>query len=219
MYPSPRIPSDAKTFPLAQGTKVPKAGSKGHHEAQPGGPLEGNYGISLDDQFIVVDVDDPSTFKPPQALPDTWAQSTRRGHHLLYTVPKGLSLHNRKLPGADIKARGYIVGPGSTVSGHEYTLAGDRSPVPAPAWLIEFLATPVPLSRGEAEEQEGIPEGEHDEYLHKLASWLRGRYGLTPDTIARVLAQGPAAALLGVSELMCISRGGFRGCAITSSAR
>jgi KaiC/GvpD/RAD55 family RecA-like ATPase len=50
---------------------------------------------------------------------------------------------------------------------------------------------------GGGEERDGIPEGEHDEYLHKLASWHRGRYGLNAEAIARVLSEGPAAVLLG----------------------
>lgn len=192
------IPSDAKTLKLADGTKVPLANSRAHLDAQPGPPpTEGNYGIVLDNKFIAVDVDRPDLESELPSLPETWMQQTRRGWHYLYRVPEGLDLHNKKFNSGDIKARGYIVGPGSKVGDHTYSRTNDLEPAPAPEWLIEVLRQKEVNAASPAEEREGIPEGEHDEFIHRLASWLRGTCALQPDTIKRVLAEGPTAALLG----------------------
>jgi hypothetical protein len=45
---------------------------------------------------------------------------------------------------------------------------------------------------------EGIPNGEHDRYLHKEASRLRGTEGLSEDAILQYLRRGPLAILEGV---------------------
>ena len=195
------IPEGARCLPLKPGTKEP-ATRRGHLDAVESTdflPL-GNYGIALDDQWVVIDFDaaDPMADLWREKLPPTWRQQTPRGEHYLFRVPLGWSGTNRKIiaerEGArriigDVKARGYIVGPGSSLtSGESYIIRDGREPAPAPAWLLEFAVRreePL-LLNGVATERGMISDGERDNELTAFAGYLR-RKGFTGEAIVRAL--------------------------------
>lgn len=197
------IPKDARVLPLTAGSKVPLKGSRGHHDAKALGDLSeqeyaqgfpgGNYGIALDGQFVVVDFDSHTeeTEKWKGKLPPTWQQKTRRGEHWLYRVPAGVdsaAASNKKFAGGDVKVRGYIVGPGSTVAGHDYIRTNDLEPAEAPVWLWEFVtdAAPVLTTDSAVEEREAFGEGTRDDSLYKVGSLFR-RLGLGETGIVKGL--------------------------------
>ncbi len=205
------IPKGARIFPLVPGSKVPKT-PRGHLDAVRA-PLVGhpssNYGIVLDGQWLLVDIDHehPERSALESSLPETWEQitprSSARGRHLLYSVPTGFQGAFKRvwrgpddLPIADIKCGGYLVGPSSTIGGVPYRLVNAMEPVPAPQFLLDFMfEEKSDRIAVENESQGGIPNGDHDRFLHTLASWLRGQESLSESTIARVLQNGPLAAL------------------------
>ena len=117
------------------------AGRHGHKDAVPATELQlkddENYGLSLDSQWLVVDFDREDSAKWKERLPLTWTVKTRRGEHWLYALPSGFVGKNAKFPSGELKVRGYIVGPGSTVNGATYELIRDDYPIEAPAWLLE----------------------------------------------------------------------------------
>jgi hypothetical protein len=130
------IPKGAKIFPLLPGTKIP-ATSHGYKDAvvyDPENPPVGNYGIVLDNMFVVIDFDcdHPEREAIEKGLPPTWSQRTPRrdcvGMHYMYTIPAGYKGKNTILKGtdgkkiADILFNGYIVGPGSVISDNVYLM-------------------------------------------------------------------------------------------------
>ena len=137
------IPKGAKIFPLKAEGKLPKyAGWQENAVAvdQPGHP-KGNYGILLDNMFLVVDidVDHPERAAFEASLPSTWTQRTGRtscvGVHYLYKVPadfKGKNTVYKASDGtriADIKCNGFIVGPGSVINGNPYYMINEMEPL------------------------------------------------------------------------------------------
>lgn len=215
------LPKDARVFPLARpGTvlkdgkiatgKEPVPGTHGHLDAQPAEhlPQIGNYGWSLDGQFILVDfdVEHPARAEWESRLPATWMQQTRRGTHRVYRVPRGFPTRkNRKIivRGADgqqaivgdLKGRGYLVGPGSVVAGHVYSIIDARDPEPAPTWLLELARETAELPSndgfefkvdGTLQERHKIEHGANDDELIKFAGFFRRR-GFAQDAIATML--------------------------------
>jgi hypothetical protein len=65
-------------------------------------------------------------------------------------------------------------------------------------------------------EREGIPNGEHNDFLFKMAAWLRGQHGLSEDAVYTVLTEGALGALEGVDERRPFTEPDLR--AITRSA-
>jgi len=201
------IPEGTLVFPLAKGDKSPLAGSRGHLGAVPPDQLDlstvpgyFNYGISLEEKYVLLDVDDPATFFATYRdveLPG-WRQTTRRGFHVLFKGT-GHGIRNFKIPGADVKVRGYLVGPGSVVDGTKYVWNG-ASVEQVPQWLsplLEVNRAPEAV-RAEIEPVTGVGPGEHDNFLHRAASWMRGQYGLDEPAIEAFLRAGPLAVLEGV---------------------
>jgi hypothetical protein len=193
----------ARTFPLQAGAKVPLPGSHGHLEARPK-PGESwlgsghNYGIALDGQYLLLDVDEPEKFNAlGLAWPNTWLQKTRRGFHYLFRYDGPGK--NARLPGADVKIRGYLVGPGSVVEGHTYEVLENTEPVPAPQWAVD-LVQGTQKQNAEVSERSAIPNGEHDNFLVSVAGFLRGRHGLSEEAIAEALGSGPLSVLEGIDE-------------------
>ena len=137
-----RYPREARLFPLQSNSKIPLRGTRGHLDALPAEQVAivGNYGIALDEQWLLVDIDrpdDPIAVEWTARLPETWTQKTARGSHRLYRLPKGHEGKNAHFPAGDLKVKGYLVGPGSEVDGKIYHVLDGRDPVPAPAWLLE----------------------------------------------------------------------------------
>jgi len=182
------LPQGAKVFPLAEGTKVPKAGSRGHYDATAGDAPVGNYGIALDDAFLVVDFDREDSGGWKERLPATWRQKTPRGEHFLYRLPRACpEARNTKFLSGDIKVRGYIVGPGSVVEGKEYVMVDAREPVDAPEWLAEYVTTQSQQSELSKEgDKSALGEGERNESLVRFGGLMR-RMGLEEAAIAKGL--------------------------------
>ncbi|MFD6893483.1 bifunctional DNA primase/polymerase [Rhodococcus sp. NPDC060086] len=112
---------------------------------------------------LVVDIDDPVPFHEYLAerevtLPPTWTVATARGEHRWFALPGETSLPNTKIPGADVKVRGLLVGPGSThPTGVVYRVIDDRPLAPAPEWLLSDLAERA--ARRQAVPQQGAVGG------------------------------------------------------------
>ena len=108
-----------------------------------------NVGVVLR-EHLVVDVDDQAEFDAwldGRALPRTMSVLTGRGRHHYYTLP-GLAegLRTARVPGADLKVSGLVVGPGSIhPTGETYRLSSARAMCEAPDWLIEqVVPEPTP---------------------------------------------------------------------------
>jgi hypothetical protein len=208
------IPKGSYIFPLKPGEKVPLL-ERGHLRAvlapEKGRP-SGNYGIRLDAQYILVDIDcehpDREAFEA--SLPPTWSQRTARtdavGMHYLFTVPEGYVGSGKRVWNgqdgkkiADIKAKGYLVGPGSVVPSGEYRMVAAIDPVPAPEWLLDFCRV-IPHENNDTVslECDGVPSGDHDTFLSTLAYWASNRWGLSEEANKVLLRNGPLAVLQGV---------------------
>lgn len=131
---------------------------------------------------FVLDLDDLPAWGEAVArgLPETFVVKTPRGWHYYFQHP-GFAVTNRAGPrwtggviGWDIRGDGgYVVGPGSTyvptpddaakgkIAGC-YTIESDAPVAPAPAWLLEMLATrvvevpPAPLREAETTSVYGL---------------------------------------------------------------
>lgn len=98
-----------------------------------------NVGVHTQD-LLVVDVDPKNGGEIPEGCPATFTVDTPSGgYHLYYTKPGGVKNSAGKVAqGVDIKSdNGYVVGPGSTFKGREYTIGVKIRPANAPPWLIE----------------------------------------------------------------------------------
>jgi AAA domain/Bifunctional DNA primase/polymerase, N-terminal len=211
------FPEDARVLQLRDGSKEP-ATSHGHHDAAPIADfyeLGRNVGIALDGQYLVVDIDrDCPESRDLQARLNTlgtWSQKTPKGRHFLFYFSDGFRTENgpkngklrdkNGVPYGDIKALGYIVGPGSEVGGKVYQRENDADPIEAPAWVVDtakaaFRYT-APTGTSPVGDRTGVPAGEHDDFLVSVAGFLRGRHGLGAEAIQRVLF-GAVEALEGV---------------------
>ncbi len=194
-------PQGARIFPLRSGTKIP-AGGRGHLDAidvstyNPNANWE-NYGIALDNQWIVVDVDDPDKWRASvdqvishdyivnNYIVNTWTQETKRGWHWLFKQPAGFKGKNVKLPNGagDIKCNGYIVGPGSVVDNFKYIVSNSAAVAAAPQWLLDLCQAPSTVLGLETDKvddkQLQVKEGEgRNQFLTRVAGSLRG-FGLS----------------------------------------
>ena len=196
------IPAGARVFPLSPHTKIPLPGSRGHldahiyeqTDAEKTHIYEQNYGIALDQQYLLVDIDrpdDPIAVEWGAKLPDTWTQKTPRGTHRLYVLPEGFDGKNARFPAGDLKVRGYLVGPGSEVDGKKYYVLDGRPPAPAPPWVLALVDKARPshtLVNDEIvfNERDKIAIGENDVELFSMAcSWRRR--GFNESAIAQML--------------------------------
>jgi len=137
------IPKGSRIFPLKPEGKLPKyAGWQETAIVAPAaGRPKGNYGILLDNMFLVIDidVDHPERAEFEASLPPTWTQRTGRtdciGVHYLYRVPEGFKGKNTVYKAsdgtriADVKCNGFIVGPGSIIKGNTYYMLNEMEPI------------------------------------------------------------------------------------------
>jgi hypothetical protein len=209
------IPKDARLLNLRENSKVP-ASSHGHHDALPQDKFVqtgNNVGIALDGQYLLVDIDDWSNRAAVDLAeeilslnPPPWGQKTPHGNHYLFSVPPGWKGTNVTLkddsdkPFGDLKSLGYLVAPGSIVNGCTYEVIDAVEPPPAPQWLLDKATRPPAQEKGKVEERAGIPYGEHDAFLVRMAGWLRGTEGLSASSIKAALEMGPLALLEGTDE-------------------
>lgn len=159
-------------FPLEPGSKAPREGSSGFHDATTdadtirawwGACPDANIGIACAASGIVaIDVDVPgpdhsSDGRPTITaladelgpLPETCEAVTGTGGtHLLFAAPAGVDFRGNLGPGVDLKHNGYIVvWPSVREGGAEYRWIGSplhKAPAPLPtAWLAR-TAKPAP---------------------------------------------------------------------------
>jgi hypothetical protein len=94
--------------------------------------------------------------------PPTYAVGTPSGgRHLYYLAPPGSRVRNSAGwlgPLIDIRADGgYVIGAGSSIAGHAYTVLDQRPPAPLPGWLADLLVgAPASTPAGRAGP---VPEG------------------------------------------------------------
>ncbi|MEU0179494.1 bifunctional DNA primase/polymerase [Streptomyces massasporeus] len=87
-----------------------------------------------------------------QPVPRTRTVRTASGgHHLYFTAPAAVRLHNTAgtlAPLVDTRAwGGYVVAAGSTIDGAPYEAIGPALLRPVPAWLKALLVPPHPVNR------------------------------------------------------------------------
>ncbi len=158
-------------FPLAEGSKIPIAGSHGHLEASREvewlDTPNANIGVATGARsgIWVLDVDPQhGGGEPLNALVEQYGdlpstvsvQTPNGGTHFWWRWPEsGPEIRNsagRVGPGIDVRGEGgYIVAPPSILSdGRRYRwIRGTTEIVPAPDWLVE-LTIPPPPPRSEA---------------------------------------------------------------------
>lgn len=178
----------------------------------------------MDGQYVVVDFDKEDTKGLKDSLPPTWRQRTKRGEHFLYRVPAGHRGKNARFSAGDLKVRGYIVGPGSTVAGYTYDLVDSREPACAPDWLLRATDALVSEASGAALdrhlsvngdspsstliESDSISQGERNLFLLSVGGLLRRR-GLGEAGIAKGLSALNKTVLdspLALSEIRTIAK-------------
>ena len=84
-------------------------------------------------QLLILDFDAGERFAAFQHqcpnLTDTRTVRTRRGHHLYFHIPPGLSVASRHVPGLDILFNGrYAIAPPSSIAGHVYQVLRGGAP-------------------------------------------------------------------------------------------
>lgn len=163
-----------RTFPLAAGSKIPPAGSRGFLEAMTD-PIgvsaafhnvpRANIGIATGNGLLVVDIDPrhggfesiASMKASGRSFPQCpVAKTGNGGRHLYFAISYTVKCRTGIWPGIDIKADGgYVVAPPSRIgasksgSGGSYTWLIDpfRAPLqPAPNWLLMELS-PKPTAK------------------------------------------------------------------------
>ena len=127
-----------KVFPLAQGSKVPREGSKGVHDATTDEQQinewwsmepSANIGIATgqESNLIVIDVDgDPGMQSMRQVVPQLPKEHTRviktpNGYHLYYLYNPSFHTGAGFMTGLDVRSDGgYVVAPPSLVNDTQY---------------------------------------------------------------------------------------------------
>jgi putative DNA primase/helicase len=149
-----------------------------------------NIGLATGDQFWVLDIDprhggNDSVMEMVHqhgCMPETVMVDTGGGGRHYYFQVNGVPIGNATgiLPGVDIKSSGgYVVAaPSNHVSGNRYAVAHGSSKdlAEAPAWLLAMVTTkPAAANKpfNTAAALKGVPEGQRDDTLFKLACKLR----------------------------------------------
>jgi DNA repair protein RadA/Sms len=161
-----------------------------------------NLGIAVPPGLVLVDVDGPAALRAlahtDRELPETARQRTPHGMHYLYRVPDGVELRQTAgeiAQGVDTRTagRGYFVAYPSEVGGLPYAwelhpgCGEDRKSniADAPAWLLDALRVERPRQgngNGPIPQQPrvdmarvlaGVPEGQRDTEIFRMASKLR----------------------------------------------
>jgi Protein of unknown function (DUF3987)/Bifunctional DNA primase/polymerase, N-terminal len=149
---------------------------------------DANIGLPIPKGLVVVDIDTEEAFQQLKSedrhLPSTVTARTARGWHFWYSTDSPARPKVKVLPGVDIRGiDSYVVVPPSIhPSGAIYRWEIELHPgriAPAPAWLLKLLrgaVTSPPAARGPVDTAKilaGVPEGQRDFELFRLASNLR----------------------------------------------
>jgi hypothetical protein len=177
-----------KVFPIAPEAKAPPLwndwpgrATDAVSAAPDAWPRDANIGIHCEG-LAVVDVDvvksGVESFNQLDAIygfPATYTVRTPSGgQHVYYRLPEGHPGVPNSVEalgkGLDIRSTGgYVVAPGSTVPGGEYTV-GFIAPVqPAPAWLLQKLGTMTRRERTAEVDVQDAP----DEVVERAMAWLQ----------------------------------------------
>ncbi|MCP3963420.1 MAG: DUF3987 domain-containing protein [bacterium] len=148
-----------------------------------------NIGLAVPVGSLVLDVDSDDALHrlkhEERSLPATATARTGRGYHFWYSA-EGVKVRNgvNVVPGVDIRAVGgyVIVSPSVHENGSVYEWTVPLEPIniaPAPEWLLELLGKKEPApgvgqqSVNVAQVLAGVPEGQRDDQLFRLACKLR----------------------------------------------
>jgi len=158
---------------------------------------DANIGVrtGIDSGILVVDIDVKNGAKGEESiklfggLPPTLAVNTPSGgwHHY-YIVTEPMRCRIGILPGVDIKADGgYVVGPGSTIGGKDYTWVDPEAHLVAvPECILKLMAEAATTSPSILAPGQTIPEGSRNTELTSIAGTMRKR-GIEADVIADAL--------------------------------
>jgi KaiC/GvpD/RAD55 family RecA-like ATPase len=169
------------------------------------GTPSGAFVLDLDSEDAVTTI---KGLAGTDGVPPTVTAKTKRGYHLLFSMPAdGSDVRNSASkigPGIDVRGTGgYIVLPPSThPDGGSYRWVNARGPeevevAPPPQWLLDRLkVSPAPpngrVPHNGATPEAGIPAGQRNDVLARLAGTMRSR-GMTPAAIeAALLAENGA---------------------------
>lgn len=146
-----------------------------------------NIGL-LVDGFTVIDVDGETGRKSLGEfgkLPNSTTVKTGRGHHYYY---EGTVNAYRKLPGIDIKTKGYVVAPPSNhASGKVYTWEHDLGHmVPLPKAVKALLAKPEDKTHKSATGKKRISQSSRNNTLTSIGGYFRAK-GFEQDQIIDIL--------------------------------
>jgi len=150
---------------------------------------EANIGLAVPREYLVVDIDSEEALQQLKdedlTLPETTTGRTARGYHFWYAT-NGAEVKNGVdvFPGVDLRsAGGYVVVPPSvheTGALYEWEVPLTRDMIaPAPQWLLERLRRRSTVegvdqkSLNVAQVLAGVPEGQRDDALFRLACKLR----------------------------------------------
>ena len=132
-------------FPVAPNAKTPALPWSTYQHRQPTAdelskwftpPALFNVGIVTGDisRLIVIDCDSPASYESicnyfPE-LQDCFTVETRRGQHIYCRIPDSSAPPSINASGLDLQSTGrYVVGPGSIVDGHCYTVSNPAPPL------------------------------------------------------------------------------------------
>lgn len=160
---------------------------------------DANIGVACGRGLVVIDADSATADAALLAMgmPITPTVKTARGRHYYLTGDNG----NRTalLPDVDVRGNGgYVVGAGSFhPSGAEYEweiAPWELSPAPIPSELVSLLAGAQSVSKASGgsrarELPQKITDGTRNVELHRVASSLRGRFGLGHDEIRAAISE------------------------------
>ena len=205
-----------KVFPLAQGSKVPREGSKGVHDATTDEQQinewwsmepSANIGIATgqESNLIVIDVDgDPGMQSMRQVVPQLPKEHTRviktpNGYHLYYLYNPSFHTGAGFMTGLDVRSDGgYVVAPPSLVNDTQYYVRPDRyvDPIAIDVAPDVFLAryrngaTPEPETEHPTWVSDllanGVEEGQRDQRAASLAGYFHSK-GLPDDVIETIM--------------------------------
>ena len=146
--------SEAAVFPLEPRGKVPydglgswKAKSRPRDQWK-AWPEDANTGIDCGKSgLVVLDEDEPGAVQRWLGyVPVTYTVRTGKGRHFYFRAPENVTVRDsikKVAPGVDVKANGYVVGPGSVhPNGTAYQVVVDGALAALPAEVLQALTAP-----------------------------------------------------------------------------
>lgn len=154
-----------------------------------------NIGICTGDGLAVIDVDVKQSSKGKELIqnnlsnfPNTHIVKTPSGgYHLYYKVDRSIKNRVRIYDEIDIHGEnGYVVGEGSSIDGNSY-ISNNRPIANANEFVYQFLEGNKEKKEPATVAQEGINEGQRNDYLFRLGCFMQSK-GMEDDSIYAALA-------------------------------